>query len=109
LAITKLSTAAKTLSITTKDKIAAFFAKYKIWVHLFLIGWNIFVTSWMTGESIPLTELGIAYSIDARHIVSFMQANFHVPTWLVAVATGLMNISIAYITWKKNGSSNSKT
>lgn len=75
-----------------KQAIADFFTKYSVLTHTLLAIWNLFVTSWATG--ISPTIYGV--SINARAIVSWLQANAHLPTWTVAAMTLVLNGIVFY-------------
>lgn len=92
----------KSLLSGLQKLLIAFLTKYSAYAHTALLVWNIFVTSWATGLSVPLTAIGLPYTINARVIVSYLQLHTHFPTWLVAIGTFALNASVAYLNWKKN-------
>lgn len=90
-------------------KLDAFLRKYSGWVHIFLTIWNLLVTGWATKLPINLSQIGAeigiplpAITINVATAVSWIQANTHLPTWLLGVVTLAVNATIGYSAWKKN-------
>ena len=77
-------------------KISAFFAKYPTYTHVALAIWNLFIVSWATKISVPVTQFGMSFTINASAIVSKIQAFLHLPTAAVAVLTLALNGYVAY-------------
>jgi hypothetical protein len=84
-----------------KKTLSDFLSKYSGIAHTVLIGWNLFITSWMTGTPLSLVDFGLPYTFDARQIVSYVQLHVHIPTSIVFVCTFLVNATVAYRAWKK--------
>ena len=83
------------------DKFFAFVQKYPKFVHIFLILWNAFFTSWATKIAVPLQDLGIPITVNATAIVDWLQLHMHLPTPALGVLTFIINCIVAYTTWKK--------
>lgn len=62
--------------------------RYSAWTHAILLGWN----------SIAAFYVG---SADFRGEVAGLQHALHLPTWTLALFTGLINITATYRNWHK--------
>lgn len=63
-----------------------FLARYSAWAHAVLLAWN----------SVAAFYVG---SADFRSEVSGLQHALHLPTWTLALFTGLINITVTYRNW----------
>lgn len=63
-------------------------ARYSASAHAILLGWN----------SVAAFYVG---SADFRNEVSGLQHSLHLPTWTLALLTGLINITASYRDWQK--------
>jgi hypothetical protein len=63
-------------------------ARYSARAHAILLGWN----------SIAAFYVG---SSEFRNEVAGLQHSLHVPTWVLALFTGLANITATYRNWQK--------
>lgn len=63
-------------------------ARYSASAHAILLGWN----------SVAAFYVG---SADFRNEVSGLQRSLHLPTWILALLTGLINITATYRDWQK--------
>lgn len=66
-----------------------FLNRYPAWAHSLLVGWNALVGFWVGSQGF-------------RDAVAKIQQQLHLPTWTLALFTGLINITLAYRTWQKN-------
>ena len=57
-------------------------------VHAFLVGWNSLVAFYVGSQPF-------------RDAVAGLQHTLHLPTWTLALFTGLINITVAYRNWQK--------
>ena len=62
--------------------------RYSARVHVLLVGWN------------SVAAIFVA-SADFRNEVVGLQRTLHLPTWTLALFTGLINITITYRSWQK--------
>jgi hypothetical protein len=83
------------------NAIVTFLQKYPAQTHAAIVIWNAFVISWATKVSVPLQSIGIPLVVNATAAVDWMQLHLHCSTSIVVVVTFLVNISTAYISWKK--------
>jgi len=65
-----------------------FATRYSAWTHSILVGWNLVVGLWIGSQAF-------------RDQVAGLQHDLHLPTWTLALFTGLINITLAYRTWSK--------
>lgn len=65
-----------------------FLMRYSAWTHAILLGWN----------SVAACYVG---SSDFRGEVAGLQHLLHLPTWTLALFTGLINITATYRSWNK--------
>lgn len=68
--------------------VRTFAARYSAWVHSMLVGWNLIVGFWIGSQ-------------EFRDEVAALQHALHLPTWTLALLTGLINITLAYRAWNK--------
>jgi len=62
--------------------------RYSARVHALLVGWNSVATLFVA-------------SADFRNEVAGLQRTLHLPTWVLALFTGLINVTITYRSWQK--------
>jgi hypothetical protein len=65
-----------------------FATRYSAQVHAMLVSWNLIVGFWIGSRGF-------------RDEVAELQHALHLPTWTLALFTGLINITLAYRTWNK--------
>jgi hypothetical protein len=68
--------------------VRTFAARYSARVHSLLVGWNLIVGFWIGSQQF-------------RDEVAALQRALHLPTWTLALLTGLINITLAYRAWNK--------